>query len=303
MDNKKEYTVLLVDDEKGNLLVLADILSSKYNILMAKSGARAVEIAESQSPDLIVMDVLMPEMSGFDTIKKLKTSPITVKTPVIFITGLSDAESEEKGLLLGAVDYIVKPFNRAIVKARVDTHIKIVDQMRVIERLCFIDPLTKIANRRGFTNRLDAEWSRAQRNKTPLSVFMLDIDRFKVYNDTYGHPQGDVALQTVAQALTETLKRSSDFAARWGGEEFIGLFPSLDNAQHAWEIAEQIRKNIEALVIPTCEGKDTSITVSIGIHTVIPTPYITPDEIIKKADDALYRAKANGRNRVELAEG
>ncbi|MCL2797832.1 MAG: diguanylate cyclase [Firmicutes bacterium] len=300
--NEKKHTLLLVDDEKSNLLVLADILSPYHNILMAKSGARALELAGDNTPDLILLDVIMPEMSGFEVIKRLKDAKDTTEIPVIFITGLSDTDSEEKGLSLGAVDYIAKPFNRAIVKARVETHLKIVEQMRMIERLCLVDPLTTIANRRDFENRMGVEWYRALRIPLPLSIFMLDIDHFKKYNDTYGHPQGDVALKAVAQSLTATLRRSSDFAARWGGEEFIGLLPSLDDPKSALEIAEQIRENVAALLIPTSDGNITTLTASIGLYTAVPSIESCAENFIKKADDALYQAKLAGRNRVVSAE-
>ncbi|MCL2751874.1 MAG: GGDEF domain-containing protein, partial [Firmicutes bacterium] len=131
----------------------------------------------------------------------------------------------------------------------------------------------------------------------PISVFMLDIDKFKNYNDTYGHPQGDNALKAVAEALSKELKRSTDFAARWGGEEFIGLLPAIDSC-HAFGVAEQLRKNIAALIIPADNGIETTVTVSVGINTVIPTAEANIGDFIKKADEALYRAKEAGRNRV-----
>jgi len=173
--------------------------------------------------------------------------------------------------------------------------------MRVIERIGLIDPLTKIANRRGFESRLNAEWYRALRERFPISVFMLDIDKFKNYNDTYGHPQGDLALQAVAQTLAQTLKRSSDFAARWGGEEFIGLLPSLD-VHCAAEVAEQLRGNIASVIIPAINGAETSVTVSIGVNTVVPDADKDIEDFIEKADKALYKAKQAGRNRVAVSE-
>jgi len=296
-DTKKEYTILITDDEKSNLLVLGEILSPRYNILTAKNGIRALELAKEHTPDLILLDVLMPDMSGFEVIAKLKEFDATSKIPVIFITGLDNADSEEKGLSLGAVDYIIKPFNKAIVKARVNAHIKIIDQMRIIEHIGLSDPLTKLANRRGFDKRLNDEWHRALRQRQPLSVFMLDIDWFKNYNDAYGHPQGDLALQAVADTLLQGLKRSSDFVARWGGEEFVGLLPNLDS-HGACEVAEQIRKNIASYPIPTDNGVITALTVSIGINTLIPVPDTTIGDFINKADNALYMAKEAGRNRV-----
>jgi len=297
IDNKKEFTVLITDDEKSNLDILGQILSPMYKLLISKDGSRALELAREHKPDLILLDVLMPEMSGFEIITILKESDATNKIPVIFITGLTSAEDEEKGFFLGAVDYITKPFNKTIVKARVNTHIKIVDQMRTIERIGLIDPLTKISNRRSFENRLNTEWGKAFREQTPISIFMFDVDKFKNYNDTYGHQQGDIALKAVADTTTQSLKRSGDIVARWGGEEFIALLPgiSIDNAS---EVAERIRKNIEAAVILTEDGKKTKVTVSIGINSIIPNEISSVTDFINKADQAMYKAKQSGRNRV-----
>jgi len=296
-ENKKEFTILITDDEKFNLDILGSILSPQYNILISRSGERALELAKKNSPDLILLDVVMPEMTGFEVITTLKESNETVNIPVIFITGLSDPADEEKGFFLGAVDYITKPFNKAIVKARVNTHIKIIDQMRTIERIGLIDPLTKISNRRGFENRFNAEWGRAIREQTPISFMLMDIDKFKVYNDTYGHQQGDVALQTFAQTASETVNRANDFVARWGGEEFVLLLSNTD-MKGALEVAENVRKNTENLTILTEEGEVTKVTVSIGVNSIIPDQNTSADDFMKKADQALYTAKESGRNRA-----
>jgi len=294
---KKDFTVLITDDEKFNLDILGNILSPVYNVLISKNGTRALELAAQNKPDLILLDVVMPDMSGFDVIVKLKESNDTVNIPVIFITGLSDPADEEKGFFLGAVDYITKPFNKAIVKARVNTHIKIIDQMRTIERIGLIDPLTKVSNRRGFENRFNAEWGRAVREQTPISFMLMDIDKFKVYNDTYGHQQGDTALQAFAQTASDTVNRANDFVARWGGEEFVILLSNTDK-KGAEEVAEHVRKNVEELTILTEDGDVTKVTVSIGLNSVIPDQNTSPDEFMKKADQALYTAKETGRNRV-----
>jgi len=302
IETKKEFTILITDDEKTNLDILGSILSPIYNLLISRSGPRTLELAKEHQPDLILLDVIMPEMSGFEIISKLKEAEETSRIPVIFITGLTDAANEEKGFFLGAVDYIAKPFNKSIVKARVNTHIKIVDQMRTIERIGLIDPLTKISNRRGFENRLTMEWNRAIREKTPISILIIDLDKFKIYNDTYGHQQGDAALKAFADVASKTLMRAVDFAARWGGEEFVILLPGAD-IEGAVAVAERVRKNVEAQVIPTEEGEETMITVSIGLNTVVPCdcPDITTDNFIKKADQALYKAKGSGRNRFVIA--
>ncbi|MCL2669788.1 MAG: diguanylate cyclase [Syntrophaceae bacterium] len=301
-EKTKEFTVLITDDEKMNVAMLYDILSPMYNVLVSRNGPRALELAREYRPDLILLDILMPKMSGFEVITKLKESNATNQIPVIFITGLADATNEEKGFFLGAVDYIAKPLNKAIVQARVNTHIKIVDQMRTIERIGLIDPLTKISNRRGFENRLNTEWSRAFREQIPISILLLDIDEFKNYNDTYGHQQGDVALKTFAETSAKMVLRSIDFAARWGGEEFVLLLPGT-GVDGAADVAERVRKSVETSVIPTEDGAETRITVSIGVNSVIPSTGISTADFINKADQALYRAKESGRNRFVISEG
>jgi diguanylate cyclase (GGDEF)-like protein len=299
MESKKEFTILVVDDEKMNVDILGGILSPIYSLMISRNGTRALELAKERKPDLILLDVLMPDMTGFEVIAKLKETDETNKIPVIFITGLTSAEDEEKGFFLGAVDYIAKPFNKSIVKARVNTHIKIVDQMRTIERIGLIDPLTKISNRRGFEERLKAEWGQSVRERTSIGFMIMDIDKFKNYNDTYGHQQGDVALKSFAEIASKTLMRPVDFAARWGGEEFVILLPGTDAAGAA-EVAERIRKNVEAAVIFTEEGKETRVTVSIGINAMVPDTDTVIKEFIEKADQALYKAKESGRNRFVI---
>ena len=301
VESKKEFTILITDDEKTNLDILGGILSPFYNILIARNGPRALELAMEHKPDLILLDVLMPGMSGFEVITKLRESDITDKIPVIFITGLASIEDEEKGFSLGAVDYITKPFKKAIVKARVNTHIKIVDHLRTIELIGLIDPLTKISNRRGFENRLSAEWGRAFREKTPISILMMDVDRFKDYNDTYGHQQGDVALKTFAEVSSKTLMRPVDFSARWGGEEFVILLPDTE-IDGAVEVAERVRKNTEVSVVYTEDGVETKLSLSIGVNSMIPDEDSSIEHFIKKADQALYKAKESGRNRYVISE-
>jgi diguanylate cyclase (GGDEF)-like protein len=238
----------------------------------------------------------MPGISGFDVLSKLKNSPITMNIPVIFLTGLDNVEDEEKGLLLGAVDYIIKPFHKSIVKARIRTHLKMAEYIRTIEKLCMLDPLTGLPNRRGFDSRMNVEWGRAFREKSPLGLIMGDLDNFKIYNDTYGHPQGDALLQAVAEVFMQTLNRQSDFAARWGGEEFVVILPHTD-MEGALVISEHLRTVIEELKIPYNDGF-LSVTISIGLNCEVPPRYSAPSDFLSKADKALYAAKEAGRNRV-----
>ena len=300
MENKN--SVLIVDDEKSNLLYLNHILGDDYKIFTARDAGEAIKRANKYRPDLILLDVVMPDMSGYEAITTLKESDETKEIPVIFVTGLSGSEDEMKGLDLGADDYITKPFNDTIVKLRVRNQIKIVNQMRAIERLSMVDQLTDIANRRSFDIRIASEWSRAVRDQSAVSVMMIDVDRFKNYNDTYGHQQGDTALKTVAGILERNLKRPGDLAARWGGEEFSVLLPMTD-AAGALAMAESIRADIENAAIPCEDGSFTSVTASIGVNSVIPSRKDFLDAFLLKADNALYTAKETGRNRVCQASG
>jgi diguanylate cyclase (GGDEF)-like protein len=303
MEENEKFRILIVDDENANLDVLSDILKKDYTITVAKSGEAAIKRAEEDAPDLILLDVLIPDMNGFDVLLALKESDRSRDIPIIFITVLTSPEDEEKGLLLGAVDYIIKPFNNSIVRARVGTQIKIVKQIRTIERLGMIDALTDIPNRRFFDVRLNEEWRRTCRQKAYLSMLTIDVDKFKAYNDTYGHPQGDILLQFVAKILTSNLRRSSDLAARLGGDEFAVLLADTD-PEGAFTVADNIRKAMEAGVIPrSSTGESTSVTVSIGVNTVIPTMDMQINDFIEQSDKKLYTAKTTGKNKVVRNEG
>ena len=303
MPENKKNSVLIVDDEKSNILMLTYILSPDYTVYAAKNGRDAIETANEYLPDVILLDIVMPEMDGYEVLSMLKSGERTSGIPVIFITGLNDSKEEEKGLGAGAADYIGKPFNPSVVKLRVKYQIQILNYVQEIERMSKTDQLTGIHNRRSFDNLLNAEWRTSARESTPVSLLMVDIDKFKNYNDTYGHQQGDAALQTAARILSQTLKRPRDFAARWGGEEFAVLLHNTSPAG-ALEIAELIRNGVEHEVIPLTDGSLTKVTVSIGVNTLTPDRdgKYTIDGFISGADEALYMAKEQGRNRVCIKE-
>ena len=290
-------SILIVDDETANLMLLTHVLSPEYTVYAVKDGESAIKKAKAILPDLILLDIIMPGMSGYEVLTALRNLEETRNIPVIFITGLSSSEDEEKGLAFDAADYISKPFNAAIVKLRVRNQIRIINQIRTIDHLSTTDQLTNIMNRRGFDNQLYKEWRIMIRESFPISVLLLDVDKFKIYNDTYGHQQGDVVLQEVAKILTESAWRPSDSAARWGGEEFIVLLPYTD-LKGAMDVAERIRSNIENNIIPCADGSGTNVTVSIGVNTLIPDKNDSVFDFIAQADKALYTAKEKGRNRV-----
>jgi len=295
--NGKKPVVLIVDDDPASLRDLNQILSDDYDIVMAKSGREALELSVSEKPDLILLDVVMDDMSGYDVLGRLQEKQETAYTPVIFITGLVSAEDEEKGLILGAADYITKPFRNVVVKARVKTQISNLRQHREIERLSMTDALTGIPNRRGFDLRMAVEWAHAIREKTPISLLMVDLDNLKEYNDTYNHLQGDEVLKIVARTLSSAVKRAQDLAARIGGDEFAVLLPNTD-LQSAAEIADMLRAEIENTRIYTNAGAETGMTVSIGAACVCPVPDDDPSGLMETADARLYTAKNGGRNRV-----
>jgi diguanylate cyclase (GGDEF) domain len=293
-------TILVVDDERANLNILADILKEKYKVILAKNGRQALERALIQLPDLILLDIIIPDMNGYQILYEIKNNDLLKEIPVIFISALSNDEDEEKGLVLGAVDYITKPFNKATVSARVNNHIKIVRQRKLIESIALLDGLTEIPNRRNYDNRINIEMARAVRENSPISLLMLDIDFFKQFNDHYGHSKGDDALKSVAGALTGTIIKPADFAARIGGEEFAVLLPNTP-AEGARYIAELIRAAIEKLSIPHQYSSVSSVlTVSIGGTSWLPGQDRCLPNLLDSADKMLYRAKNEGRNRVVL---
>jgi len=296
MDNIKN-SVLIVDDEIVNIKVLARILGSEYKIYTASSGEEAIRTAKDRMPDLILLDILMPDMDGYQTLSLIKKTEEIDKIPVIFITGLDSDEDEEKGLSLEAADYITKPFSSTVVKLRMRNQIQIITQMRTIEELSYLDQLTGLPNRRCFDDRLRVEWKQAIREKYEISLLMMDLDKFKNINDIYGHLHGDHVLQSVAESIKSSYRRPSDFASRWGGEEFVILLPNTP-LNGAAEIAEHLRGLIEKKEIKHENGKITHVTISVGINSLIPETDTSIDNFLSNADKALYAAKAAGRNKV-----
>ena len=297
MDIEEKNSLLIVDDEKMNLKILTHILGADYNIYTASNGISAIKKAREYMPDVILLDIIMPEMDGYQAITELKKIEKIRNIPVIFISSLVSNEEEEKGLALNAADYILKPFRATLVKLRVRNQIQIVNQLRAIERLGMIDPLTNMPNRRSFDERLCLEWNHAIREHMPISLLIMDLDKFKNLNDTYGHQKGDIVLQTIAKIFPHSYKRSGDFAARWGGEEFVVLLPNTP-LTGAIDIAEKIRSDVENSEIICPDGSILRTTLSIGVNSQIPTKSCHVDEFINKADKALYAAKDAGRNRV-----
>lgn len=298
LDGSKQR-ILIVDDMPTNIKILGEMLRTDYEITVATTGPKALKIAEEQPLDLILLDIMMPDMDGYAVCRELKTRSRTKNIPVIFITTKNESDDEVKGLELGAVDYITKPFHLPIVKARVRTHLDLKRKYDILEAMVSLDGLTEIPNRRSFDELLQMEWKRNMRGSKPLTLFMMDIDFFKQYNDHYGHTAGDDCLKLVAQALNGTLQRAGDLVARYGGEEFAALLPETD-AISARALAERMRESVEALGIPHSTSLVADhVTISLGVVSMIPTSSTSPVTLIDAADAMLYKAKRSGRNRVE----
>lgn len=293
-----QQRVLIIDDEKPNLMILSEILRDDVEIIMAKDGAQGIEKAIRFLPDLILLDVIMPGMDGFEVIQQLRRDARTSAIPVIFISALADAGHEEQGLMLGACDYIHKPFHTAIILARVRLHLQLAKHRVMLEQLAHIDALTGIANRRRYEEVLMTEWHAASRSQGCLSLVMVDIDNFKQYNDYYGHAAGDKVLQTVARVLSGQLKRPRDFVARYGGEEFVVLLPD-NSCDGSLDIMQSCRAAVEALHIENRAVREyPRVTISVGGVCCHPSLDRSPETFLKIADDMLYQAKHQGKNKV-----
>lgn len=293
-----KQTVLAIDDMPANLKLLGEILKPEYRFLVATSGAQGLELATSKQPDLILLDVMMPEMDGYEVCAQLKANPLTASIPVIFITALKEETDEERGLEIGAIDYITKPFSPSIVRIRVRNHLELKRYHDLLQSQAVTDGLTGIANRRQFDKWLDREWRLAIRRQTSISLVLGDIDCFKLFNDHYGHPEGDECLKVVAKSLSAGIRRPSELLARYGGEEFACILPESDlpGALHfAGNLLEHVRaakmrheKSIAADIV----------TMSLGVACLSPVLGDAPETLIQAADEQLYAAKRAGRNRV-----
>ncbi len=298
-------TILIVDDTDTNIEVLSELLDNEYEIMVALDGAFAIEIANDDKPDLILLDIMMPNMDGYEVCRVLKESDRTKDIPIIFITAKTDEESIEKAYDVGGIDYITKPFKPKELFARVKTQLKMQRLIHNFETaqeelklLASTDPMTKLYNRRYFSKISEHIIDLAKRDKTLASVIMLDIDKFKNINDTYGHTIGDEVIVNLSVEL-QALTRNSDIICRYGGEEFVILLPETGD-KGALAIAEKIREKIEALSLNIDEKESLKYTVSIGVSEINVDEDLNIEASLNRADEALYKAKEDGRNRVSL---
>ena len=321
--------ILVIDDQVDNIELLSIMLTMRgYEVEKNSDGRLAVEIARLKSPDLILLDVCMPEISGFEVCQELKSSKDTQNIPIIFLTALTQADSKTIAFEYGADDYITKPFQIEEVLVRIkkqlgisqsrqeliEKNVRLEQENRQhrlaqenlfrlnqrLDRLATTDGLTQIANRRYFDDFLVREWRRGRREKFPLSLIICDIDHFKQYNDFFGHQSGDICLQKVAKTISNTAKRPGDLVARYGGEEFVVLLPRTPG-RNALQVAETIRDNIEKLKISHPQSSVSNhVSLSLGISCVVPDPRYTRNQLLVTADKALYAAKKQGRDRAIL---
>jgi diguanylate cyclase (GGDEF)-like protein len=290
--------VLIVDDDRINRTVLAELLQQDCRLLLAKDGPSALQRIAEEDVMLVLLDISMPGMDGYEVLRRMKADRRTADISVIFITGQTDEAAEERGLMLGAVDYVSKPIRPAIVRARVRAHLRSAQQRRALASLSAQDALTGLANRRHFDEALDRACRHAARSGETMGLAMLDVDHFKQYNDHYGHGAGDDALCQVARILTGIARRPHDLAARYGGEEFVLIMQQTGDFAHRLDHA---RQEIMALRIPHAHSGTAPVLTISGGGVVARVPRdasTTAPLLLREADALLYRAKHAGRNRV-----
>jgi diguanylate cyclase (GGDEF) domain len=294
--------ILIVDDSPFIINNLTEMLQDDYTVISALSGKDALDFLAFKNIDLILLDLVLPDLSGYEVCKQVKNNYKTRNIPVIFISNQGEINDQLNGFELGAIDYMVKPLLEPILKAKIKIYLKLKKRNDKLEKSSLCDELTNIANRRYFNQALKREWKHALKKQGFLSLLFIDIDFFKAYNDFYGHLEGDYCLQQIAKALKRSLLRPSDMVARYGGEEFTMILPAT-NIPGAIEVAQNINKNIANLKIPHVMSKiNAYVTVSIGIISMIPTNTFSYIDFVNKADMAMYKSKKNGRNRITIID-
>lgn len=304
--------ILVADDSRTIRAGIARLVEKMgYTVVQACDGAEAVEVYERERPNLVLIDVMMPTMDGYEAARCMRASRPDEWTPIIFLSSMEADQDLDRAIEAGGDDYLVKPVSFVVLNAkiramhRIETmRRKLVDLSgelssanRELERISQQDALTQIANRRHFDSYLSQELKRALRQKSELSLILIDIDHFKRFNDRYGHQMGDGCLRQVASALAAGCRRPADLAARYGGEEFAIILPETSMAG-AVAVSDSLRKALAELAVPHADS-DVSpfVTMSQGIVSVIPDSQATSEHLIERADLALYEAKAKGRDR------
>ena len=296
MKTRKQRKVLVIDDGQANLVLLkAHLGSMGLVVLLADKAADGLKLAVDQQPDIILLDIMMPDIDGFEACRRLKTDVRTSSIPVIFVSAKDQSEDKISGLKLGAIDYITKPFNKGELQARISIVLQMIELQERLLLLANTDELTGLANRRHFFEILEREILQAKLRGGSIAVMMFDIDHFKNVNDNYGHLNGDRILQQLGKILNENIY-PLDIAVRYGGEEFVILMPGMP-VEIAAQRADKLRLIIDKYHWEV-SNQPISVTCSVGITVFDGTNAVDPYELIRKADDALYAAKHRGRNCV-----
>ena len=309
-----ELKVLVVEDSKVTMKVLCNYLGRMgIEPLTAETGALAIEIYHREQPDMILLDAQLPDIDGFDVALKIRAmEKIEDWTAIIFLTSMTSDEDLERGIEVGGDDYLLKPISEVVLKAKVKAMLRLVEMQRALvhvteqlneantklQRLSATDGLTGIANRRMYDELSIREWRRCERMKKPLALVMIDVDKFKLFNDKYGHQAGDECLKLVAAQVGKAAPRATDLAARYGGEEFVLVLGETDTDGAKW-IANRLRQQVSDLNIPHYATETRHVTISCGVASIVPSGKFSLEILLKSADYALYQAKESGRDRVE----
>lgn len=296
---KQGIKILIIDDDPVSLALIAHLLGDMAQVETAQGGVKGLAAAERALPDMILCDVKMPDIDGLMVCKHLQANVLTKNIPVICISASIDEEEEIAALRAGAVDFIKKPISPLLVRARIKTQIELCQKSDLLLDMARRDPLTGIFNRRYFDERMADEWARHRRAQEPLAVAMIDLDKFKNFNDKYGHVRGDQALMSAADRLRNAARRPGELTARYGGEEFVMLLPRTGAAE-AKVFGQWVCQDFQAMAHPY-EGSEVGfLSVSAGIAVAIPGESMQPLDLMRRADEALYQAKGSGRNRHVL---
>lgn len=287
--------ILAVDDQSFNLKIILDIFKADFEVFIATDGQQALEKTRQLLPDIILLDVMMPDMSGHEVCRRLKADTELSRIPIIFLTSRHDEADEVEGFTLGASDFICKPINAIIVRARVEAHLAAKLQSDFLKRIALVDPLTGVGNRRKYEEEIRRCWNICWREGMPLAVLLLDIDNFKKYNDHYGHQRGDECLAAVARAIQRSLKRPLDSVCRYGGEEFVCILP-FTQLEGASQFAGVVCDAVRDLRMEHAQSAFGMVTVSIGVSAVVPAAEGDHQALVQMADSLLYQAKDAGRN-------
>lgn len=294
--------LLLIDDNPQDLRLLGSLIKEQGQILFATSGREGLKLAAERMPDLIMLDVELPDMSGFDVCRELQQNPETRGTSIIFVTSHQSPQHEVAALEAGAVDFISKPFNPPVICARVKTQLTLKRQNKLLQNLVSLDGLTGVFNRRYFDAQIEVEWKRHLRQGHSLGLALVDVDHFKQFNDRFGHSAGDECLKTLARRFQQSARRPGDFVARYGGEEFVFVLPHSER-EGIQRFGQRLCAEVLALKIPHPAGGEQFVSISLGAVASVPTLDTPLHCLLERADQALYQAKASGRNRCQLFSG